>query len=350
MSEPPPDLLLAGPLVSRMTYESTVWLITFRKFVGVILNWALLGALMIQIYDYHSYFRKTDRRAIKFLVHFVSVLELVQTGFITHTAWWHLVQNWGKPNGLLIAPWTSTYVPILNGLASASVQGFFAWRIWLFETKSTIGRIEAKYIGRLTAGLIILTALMQFSAAVWVAVEFVRASRNIANTALIGAAAETWLVGSFVCDLLITITMVIILLSARRKTSSKSTMFLLNNLIINTIETGAITAVLALTQLVLYKLYPTDYMHVTVEFVLGRLYSNVLLATLNGRHRETGRVITNFHSTIKFQNETEMNPFPGERMGWKVSKDGGANVETSSTENTSSSQQAKDTYSKGGLC
>jgi hypothetical protein len=49
-------------------------------------------------------------------------------------------------------------------------------------------------------------------------------------------------------------------------------MSLLNNLIISTIETGAITAVLALIQLVLYKVYPSNYMHVTVEFVLGRLY------------------------------------------------------------------------------
>ncbi|KAJ7902570.1 Dbl homology domain-containing protein [Mycena olivaceomarginata] len=48
-------------------------------------------------------------------------------------------------------------------------------------------------------------------------------------------------------------------------------MSLLNNLIISTIETGAITAVLALIQLVLYKVYPSNYMHVTVEFVLGRL-------------------------------------------------------------------------------
>lgn len=49
-------------------------------------------------------------------------------------------------------------------------------------------------------------------------------------------------------------------------------MSLLNNLIINTIETGAITAVLALIQLVLCGVCPGGYMHVTVEFVLGRLY------------------------------------------------------------------------------
>ncbi|KAJ7320920.1 hypothetical protein DFH08DRAFT_389350 [Mycena albidolilacea] len=44
-----PHMFLAGPL-----------------FVGVILNWALLGALTIQIYDYHTSFRN-DRRAVQIL-------------------------------------------------------------------------------------------------------------------------------------------------------------------------------------------------------------------------------------------------------------------------------------------
>ncbi|KAF8137822.1 hypothetical protein K438DRAFT_1947105 [Mycena galopus ATCC 62051] len=330
MSEPTPQILLAGPL-----------------FVGVILNWALLGALMIQIYDYHSHFR-SDRRPVRLLVHFVSTVELVQTGFITHTAWWHLVNNWGKPNGLLDVPWTSTYIPVLNGIASASVQIFYAWRIWLFESKS-LELFEIKSICRLSAVLIVMTALTQFSAAIWVAVEFLRAAQNIASIALINSAAETWLVGSFVCDIMITFTMVFILLSVRRQSNSKRTVSLLNNLIVSTVETGAITAVLALTQLVLYKTSPTTYMHVTIEFVLGRLYCNVLLATLNGRHRnpdqeppqEQGGAVGN-RTTLIFEQGTEMNPFPNEQISLRARENGGhSNVGT-----VSSSRDVKNQYSK----
>lgn len=135
--------------------------------------------------------------------------------------------------------------------------------------------------------------------------KFTRASRNIANIALINAAAEVKLSLPRLLQLIqspdlaggksglrsnyhnhnghhrpCSISIIhglcfptnIQLVSARRRANSKSTMSLLNNLIISTIETGAITAVLALIQLVLYKVYPSNYMHVTVEFVLGRLY------------------------------------------------------------------------------
>ncbi|KAF7361158.1 hypothetical protein MSAN_01147600 [Mycena sanguinolenta] len=285
-----PQTLLAGPLVNSV-------------FVGVVLNWALLGALIIQLYDYHSHFQSRDRLPVRILVHSVSVIELVQTGFITHVAWWHLVRNWGKSNDL---PWTGIYIPILNGLASASVQGFYAWRIWLFEMKS-LGMFGVKSIVRVSAVVIVLTALTQFSASIWVGVQFERASRDITKIALIRAPAETWLIGSFVCDLLIAVTMVAILVSARRLSSTKRTMFIINNLIINTVETGAVTAVLALTELILYELSPNTYMHIAVEFILGRLYCNVLLAALNGRARETGetdRDLANVTS-VNFHPETE---------------------------------------------
>ncbi|KAF7361032.1 hypothetical protein MSAN_01133600 [Mycena sanguinolenta] len=283
MSEP--QTLLAGPL-----------------FVGAVLNWALFGALVIQLYDYHSYFRSRDRFLIKILVHWVSTVALVQTVFVTHTAWWLLVRNWGISDGV---PWTGTYIPILNGLASGSVQGFYAWRIWHFEIRF-LNMFGIKYIVKTSAVVIILTALTQFAAGIWVAIEFIRASRNIADIALIRAPAETWLIGSFVCDLLIAVVMVFLLITVRRGSNNKHTMMVINNLIVNTVETGAITAVLALTELILYVTSPNTYMHIAVEFVLGRLYCNVLLAALNGRARETGRV-----PDRKLRNVTSVNLQPG---------------------------------------
>ncbi|KAJ6452270.1 hypothetical protein C8R45DRAFT_1041082 [Mycena sanguinolenta] len=316
-----PQTLLAGPL-----------------FVGAVLNWALLGALMVQIYDYHSHFRSRDRRPVRILVHFVSAIELVQTGFITHLAWWHLVRNWGKSNDL---PWTGIYIPVLNGLASASVQGFYAWRIWLFQTKS-LGVFGVRSVVRVSAVVIVLTALTQFAASIWVAVQFQRASRDITHITLIRTPAETWLIGSFVCDLLIAVTMVFLLVSVRRESKTKRTMFVINNLIINTVETGAITAVLALAELILYELSPDTYMHITVEFVLGRLYCNVLLATLNGRNRETGETDRNLANitSVNFQPETEVPVEPIHLTGINKPDDIGA--PTTSVATTSSAVATSD--------
>ncbi|KAJ6452273.1 hypothetical protein C8R45DRAFT_1223599 [Mycena sanguinolenta] len=342
MSEP--QTLLAGPL-----------------FVGVILNWALFGSLVIQLYDYHSHFRSRDRLIVKVLVHWVSTIELVQTVFCTHTAWWLLVKNWGISDGL---PWTGTYIPILNGLASASVQGFYALqvfhqtvvvlfliicgrRIWQFEIRF-LDMFGIKYIVKMSAVVIVLIALTQFAAGVWVAVEFIRASRNIADIALINAPAETWLIGSFICDLLIAVVMVFLLMTVRRGSNNKRTMLMINNLIVNTVETGAVTAVLALVELILYETSPDTYMHIAVEFVLGRLYCNVLLAALNGRARETDRVpdrkLGNVTS-VNFQSGTEMSSGaihfnrPGVRNA-DDSLDGSTNVATSSDDHDGTTKKS----------
>jgi hypothetical protein len=60
------------------------------------------------------------------------------------------------------------------------------------------------------------------------------------------------------------------LAQAQRSSRFKTTETVLNRLIINTIETGAITAGLAVTQLTLFKAYPTTYYDITA-LVLNNL-------------------------------------------------------------------------------
>ncbi|KAJ7701205.1 hypothetical protein B0H17DRAFT_1046214 [Mycena rosella] len=100
-------------------------------------------------------------------------------------------------------------------------------------------------------------------------------------------------------------------MQAQHQSRFKSTETILNRLIINTIETGAITAGLALVELILFKIWPNTYYHITTEYVLGRMYSNVLIATLNGRHRSrnTPRGPANNFGTVHGESGTEMNTF-----------------------------------------
>ncbi|KAJ6560999.1 hypothetical protein B0H10DRAFT_2240145 [Mycena sp. CBHHK59/15] len=95
---------------------------------------------------------------------------------------------------------------------------------------------------------------------------------------------------------------------------------MLNRLIVGTIETGAITAGVALLTLILFKIFPSAYYYVATlilmlfllrEFVLGRRYSNVLFATLNGRNRSRNNLpsaISNFGTINRENFGTEMGP------------------------------------------
>ncbi|KAJ7461958.1 hypothetical protein FB451DRAFT_1404453 [Mycena latifolia] len=257
-------------------------------FIGAILVWALFGSLTIQLYDYHNTSRSSDRVSIQILVYIVFLVELLQTVLITHTSWVTLIANWGDIAALISTPWSSATTPVLNGIVSASVQCFFAWRVW---------QLTHSNIGRAVAILIVAVASMQLGAAAAVTAEVLD--------------LQTWLAGSLVCDSIIAISMVTILMQAQRQSRFKATETMLNRLIVNTIETGAITAGIALVELILFKLFPSTYYHITTEYVLGRMYSNVLFASLNGRQRSRNTIHGAMHNfgTVNGEHGTEMSTF-----------------------------------------
>ncbi|KAJ7182493.1 hypothetical protein C8R43DRAFT_1116133 [Mycena crocata] len=74
-------------------------------FIASILNWMLMGTLVMQVWTYYRKFR-TDRAVIRILV------------------------IWGKPEMLDVLVWSAAMIPFMGGLVSLIVQVFYAWRIW----------------------------------------------------------------------------------------------------------------------------------------------------------------------------------------------------------------------------
>ncbi|KAF8438513.1 hypothetical protein L210DRAFT_3544239 [Boletus edulis BED1] len=91
----------------------------------------------------------------------------------------------------------------------------------------------------------------------------------------------TWLGSTLVCDLAITICMILSLRPSNSHfSSSKSTLVKLTRL---TIETGLVTSVAALLELILGVAYEQYLYHIAVFFAISKLYANCLLASLNFR-------------------------------------------------------------------
>ncbi|KAJ6481238.1 hypothetical protein C8R47DRAFT_1322269 [Mycena vitilis] len=197
--------------------------------LGILLVWALMGSIVIQVYDYANKYRHTDKTAIRALVYSVFLIEIVHTFMVTHTCWAMIMANWGDITSLVTPPWSSSSTPLLNGVVATQVQLYFS------------------------------------------------------------------------C----------------------------------TIETGAVTAGFALITLILFKVFPNNYYFLTTEFILGKMYSNVLLATLNGRSRldnginrpdvghqrdqREGNTVPHIVSNGTIVFATEMNTFsPARRAGTRV--------------------------------
>ncbi|EDR07493.1 uncharacterized protein LACBIDRAFT_298404 [Laccaria bicolor S238N-H82] len=103
--------------------------------------------------------------------------------------------------------------------------------------------------------------------------------------------AELWLWGTLICDSIIVATMIFLLVQAKLESSFKSTKRLMDRLIIVTLETGAVTLITTLVQLIFYlRSPPSSLQQLGIMYILGGLYSNVLLSVLNGRKRARRRL------------------------------------------------------------
>lgn len=98
-----------------------------------------------------------------------------------------------------------------------------------------------------------------------------------------------WSISTVVCDVLIAATMSLILLVARSQTKFKTTQSLLIRLILQSIETGTVTAITMSLFLVCYETMHTNSVYLVWMFASGPLYGNVLVFVLNSRQNHIDR-------------------------------------------------------------
>jgi hypothetical protein len=97
-----------------------------------------------------------------------------------------------------------------------------------------------------------------------------------------------WLAGDAVCDILIAISTVTILVKATRQSHFRKTDTTLKRLIRLSVETGLITATGATVELILWQVEKFLNYHYIFFLILGKLYSNAMMAALNSRAQTQG--------------------------------------------------------------
>ncbi|KAJ6542522.1 hypothetical protein DFH09DRAFT_1089077 [Mycena vulgaris] len=199
------------------------------------------------------------------------------TAFGTHEAWWFSIHNWGNVTALQGGVWTAVMSPILCGIISAMVQIFYAMRIWTLKTNA---------IPRLLAILIIL----------------LQETLSQEQLLRLHPVFSFWLAGSFATDILVARSMIWIVrsnLSPRYQPVttptqlytakptlpeySSNTESTLNRLMLNTIQTGTVTVLCAGITLALFIKFIDRNYYFAFTYILGKLYSNSFMATLNFR-------------------------------------------------------------------
>ncbi|KAL0574086.1 hypothetical protein V5O48_007871 [Marasmius crinis-equi] len=211
-----------------------------------------------------------DKRSMKALVYGLLILDTVQTVLITNDAFIKYGLEFSKVSGLsaMRNAWFS--IPTISAINGTAVQLFFAWRISKLSESNILGGVVA--LLSIAGGAGGLAAGIQ--------------SRIINNLAVVAVQARTsltiWLTISGACDVIIAICMVVIL-SKKRSGFNTATDDAITRIIRLTVETGSLTAILAIITVALFFSFPTRaYWNVPID-VLGKLYSNNLMVILNRR-------------------------------------------------------------------
>ncbi|KAK0201033.1 hypothetical protein DFS33DRAFT_1356566 [Desarmillaria ectypa] len=257
--------LLTGPLV-----------------LGYMWGYGLFGILTVQMYIYYIHFNTKDDWKMRLYVWFIFILELVFTIFSTIAAWNQYGPGWGDINSILLIDWSWEPLPSLNGTISAMVQTFYVWRIYNLTKNIWISLfIEV-------VAIVQCIFAWYFGIAVSVQGLHVESLKHLSPE----VSVRTWLAGSAACDVMITATIVFVLYRANTRSNFSQTTSAVTKIIRFTVETGLLTSAAAVAELILWLTQSQYNIHFIGFLVLGKLYSNALVATLNSRALIFGSVHT----------------------------------------------------------
>ncbi|KAF9063080.1 hypothetical protein BDP27DRAFT_1271147 [Rhodocollybia butyracea] len=256
------------------TIPANVVQLTGPQLLGFAGNWALFGCVSVQVYMYHVSF-PNDRWPLKLLVYGLFIWDVLQTMLYTSSVFSWLGSNWGNATAMDKPGITWFTIPFMSGVASAAVQCFYAWRIFILSNS------------KLLTLFIVMIALMEGSAAMADGVMTKIGVNSFAELQNKNFAVTTvWLLGSAVCDIIICVSMTYYLSRARKITGYKSTENMLTRLINLAVGTGLLTASIAIIAAILFIVYRNNNYHIVPDDVIGKLYTNALMVQFNSRRRE----------------------------------------------------------------
>ncbi|KAF7290274.1 hypothetical protein MIND_01341200 [Mycena indigotica] len=282
----PPSSMSVPPL----GIPSDIAFITGPTMLGICLNWGFMGVLAAQTYFYHVHF-PDDRLLVKSLVYGLAMLDVLQTAMITADAFHWFCFGFGDMAQLNETFLNSWDVPFLDALIALVVQAFYCWRIYFIRQTILVP------LG------IFLISIAQCVGGIATAVKAHRLGRlSLIPTEVFEQ--TLWLVSGAVADVAIAVTLAWALLY-KRTTTLPRTKSIISRVIRLTVETNALTAGCAVLALIIFwgaPKHPTLVVPPTA--IIGKLYTNCLIAVFNNRAIEPIRSGPRVSATAPAQSRT----------------------------------------------
>ncbi|KZP26264.1 hypothetical protein FIBSPDRAFT_350632 [Athelia psychrophila] len=188
------------------------------------------------------YFRQrrgvAERRFIKYIVGVLFFMDTTQTILGGVYLYRILVLNFGNVDAVKVAEWTFTIDTAFTGIIAGTVQLFYAWRVHVLVRKLEITVV------------IVIGALSGAALGIVASVNGIRVPQFSKWQKFFQHPVAAWLAISACTDILFAVLLVRFLY--QRKTGLAATDSVVDRIIRNTLQTGLLTAVVAITNLALF--------------------------------------------------------------------------------------------------
>ncbi|KAH7929918.1 hypothetical protein BV22DRAFT_1116491 [Leucogyrophana mollusca] len=280
--------------------------------IGYTLSFVLMGFLTLQTYIYFTRY-STDRKELRAYVCLLFFTELLISIFTFHGFWigatsGNLLFIINDTNDISVANgnyytdsnspailWSLQALACLTGFVSFITHGFFCWRMWSLTQSLPL------------PAFVMMASLLQFSMVSYGGIQYGLSPSIYSydqNTATMEVFTPVWLCGSLLCDTIITVYMTAVLRREGAKSPFQDTKSLTAKLVRLTIETGLVTTVAAVVELILATALRETVWHLAVFYMISKLYANCVLANLNARQ---GLRLEHISQSLVFANKSQAN-------------------------------------------
>ncbi|KAG0706184.1 hypothetical protein DFH29DRAFT_186696 [Suillus ampliporus] len=239
--------------------------------IGVVLAAVLFGLTNAQAFIYFQMRRGTKTTFFKVAVISLWILDALHLALVVHSVYYYLVANFANIDALTEVVWSFRLQIVIDVVIIYEIHVLYVYRIWIVSK----GRSRGLPI---IVGIVVILGLgvaISFSWGIYLCRVF---TDFVENQWLVYMALGT----TAFLDIAIASSLCYLLASSR--TGFSSTDSLITKLMGYTIDTGCLTSVCSMTAIITCAVMPTNYIFLSVEFLLGKLYVNSFIALLNARY------------------------------------------------------------------
>ncbi|KAH9848467.1 hypothetical protein C2E23DRAFT_436931 [Lenzites betulinus] len=244
-------------------------------FLGVCISSMLYGVTCLQTWHYYRSSRgKSDGWLMWLLVATLLVFDSTHQAIVIHAVYSYLVLDFANPVKVFLLVWSVPTEIVFNAILAIILNGFLTFRIWRVSKMYSLTLVAA-ILSCANFGTNLAYAIRGYPLAGILEAERVLRHHGIAGLS-ISVATETMISFSLAFYL------------HTRRTGLRKSNDMIGKLILLSVTTGLLTAAFNVANMISYIAAPDALYVLFFNFMLGKLYANALLTSLNSREYVLG--------------------------------------------------------------